>query len=469
MQRRSFITKTFLTGGSLAIGTNLIGCKENTQTVESNESVLIEANKKLEQVELTFQNSSIRQPVHKLDVNSDIILAYKDAVKQMKNLPNTNPLSWEFQASIHNNHCVHSNWFFLPWHRAYLYFFESICRKLSGLESFALPYWDWTEFPQIPETFWGDNNSLFNNSRRINENSTASLEFIGANTINNVLELKDFDSFGSHRRRGTGQLEGTPHNYIHRFISGDMVTLMSPLDPIFWCHHANVDRIWSEWNGLGNDNPAEKNWVNHSFNNQFVDSQGNPTEIQVEEMNSTTKLGYTYESNNIILQNLLTNASNLPDEIKLFSSTEFNTQPQWLENSLKLSQNNILTINEIIEEKPKSSKRVKLKIKGITPPSNEDFFVRIFINCPYLTKETPINDPNYIGSFTFFGTEHVLHNSMNQDLEYIFDITDKYKNALMRQSNNSEELNVQLISIPIDNKSKLKFDIKPAEIELIIT
>jgi hypothetical protein len=23
--------------------------------------------------------------------------------------------------------------------------------------------------------------------------------------------------------------------------------LISPLDPVFWCHHANIDRIWAGW------------------------------------------------------------------------------------------------------------------------------------------------------------------------------------------------------------------------------
>ena len=29
-----------------------------------------------------------------------------------------------------------------------------------------------------------------------------------------------------------------------------MATFMSPLDPIFWLHHANIDRLWEVWRGL---------------------------------------------------------------------------------------------------------------------------------------------------------------------------------------------------------------------------
>ncbi|MGE5347514.1 MAG: tyrosinase family protein, partial [Acidithiobacillales bacterium] len=32
-----------------------------------------------------------------------------------------------------------------------------------------------------------------------------------------------------------------------RTLGGDMATAASPTDPLFFLHHANIDRIWSEW------------------------------------------------------------------------------------------------------------------------------------------------------------------------------------------------------------------------------
>jgi tyrosinase len=37
------------------------------------------------------------------------------------------------------------------------------------------------------------------------------------------------------------------HNSVHLAVGGDMKTSASPADPIFWLHHANVDRLWTEW------------------------------------------------------------------------------------------------------------------------------------------------------------------------------------------------------------------------------
>lgn len=43
-----------------------------------------------------------------------------------------------------------------------------------------------------------------------------------------------------------GNVFGT-HNSGHRWIGGHMGRSASPNDPIFWLHHANVDRIWALW------------------------------------------------------------------------------------------------------------------------------------------------------------------------------------------------------------------------------
>ena len=50
----------------------------------------------------------------------------------------------------------HANWWFLPWHRGYLFHFEEICRDLCGAPEFALPYWDWTSSPRVPDALFDD-------------------------------------------------------------------------------------------------------------------------------------------------------------------------------------------------------------------------------------------------------------------------------------------------------------------------
>ena len=52
-------------------------------------------------------------------------------------------------------------------------------------------------------------------------------------------------------------LEAFPHNKVHNYIGGvgpidpgpygDMTNFLSPVDPIFYLHHSNMDRLWDIW------------------------------------------------------------------------------------------------------------------------------------------------------------------------------------------------------------------------------
>ena len=70
----------------------------------------------------------------------------------------TDPRGWGYQAAVHGrtgaapvgvvwNECQHGSWHFLPWHRAYLYYFEEIVRaeviSQGGPADWALPYWNY--------------------------------------------------------------------------------------------------------------------------------------------------------------------------------------------------------------------------------------------------------------------------------------------------------------------------------------
>ena len=56
-----------------------------------------------------------------------------------------------------------------------------------------------------------------------------------------------------------GHLSVTPrtHNAGHRFIGGHMAGAFSPNDPVFWLHHANVDRIWG---ALARSSASRESW-----------------------------------------------------------------------------------------------------------------------------------------------------------------------------------------------------------------
>lgn len=225
-----------------------------------------------------------RSDVWKLAAQDDTLLWYGRAVDAMQQLPKTNPLSWEYQAAIHGSvsvpssllrwwdQCQHSTSFFLPWHRMYVLHFERIVAmnvvKLGGPKDWALPYWNYSQNPtslamppafRNPKLANGLPNPLYVAARNPIANSGGA-----------VLAAKDVDLktcltaaattapagfFGdppsAHFGTLAGSLELTPHNAVHRAVGAGGGWMADPylaaLDPIFWLHHANIDRLWEVW------------------------------------------------------------------------------------------------------------------------------------------------------------------------------------------------------------------------------
>ncbi|MGH2353547.1 MAG: tyrosinase family protein, partial [Chloroflexota bacterium] len=209
------------------------------------------------------------------------------------------------QANIHRDSCSHATWWFLPWHRAYLYYFEQVLRDAAGDPTLTLPYWDWTSAPRLPAAFWGPDNPLNDPTREITPEMAAAEAFVGQPVIEATLETADFVTFASERSTDPlipvayGILEGTPHNYIHRFVGGRQGNMANPAlaarDPIFWLHHANVDRLWTAWAAAhAGRTPTDPSWLGQPFT--FVDAQGRPVAITTAETLDTDRLNYRYDT-----------------------------------------------------------------------------------------------------------------------------------------------------------------------------
>jgi len=176
------------------------------------------------------------------------------AVKKMK--ANTNaadPASWSYWTNAHINYCPHGIPYFLAWHRGFIYYFEQRLRTVSGDAQLVLPYWNYYANPQLPAEFTV---------------ASASNPFYVPRVNTNVQQALDWTAFGSSvlqfPRPGTAFepiLEDGPHNPVHNIIGGVMSDMNSPDDPIFWLHHANIDRLWVAWvaAGAGRAMPAITN------------------------------------------------------------------------------------------------------------------------------------------------------------------------------------------------------------------
>ena len=100
-------------------------------------------------------------------------------------------------------------------------------------------------------------------------------------------------SIPSFRNRLEGWYgSGNIHNRVHRWVGGNMVSAASPNDPIFWLHHANIDRLWVTWQRQHPGSPYLPNGggpLGHNLNDAmspFGVTSASVLDIQV--------LGYSY-------------------------------------------------------------------------------------------------------------------------------------------------------------------------------
>ena len=245
---------------------------------------------------------AIRRDVGHMDINDPVLVSYRKAVKAMKALPARDPRSWTYQAAIHgtlitplkhawNTH-QHGNYFFWSWHRTYLYWFERLVRRFAHDPQWALPYWNWSEADerQLPLAFRDPHSELFVADRR------AAMNAGGALPTGHVDYAGAF-SFRSFVNASTS-LEGSPHDTVHVDVGGWMGSaLTAAQDPLFYLHHANIDRLWSLWLAQGGnrmDPIGDEAWARHRFT--FYNENGKPVQMTTcDVLRTAEELQYVYE------------------------------------------------------------------------------------------------------------------------------------------------------------------------------
>jgi hypothetical protein len=211
---------------------------------------------------------------------------FAEAVAAMKRLPGRDPRNWDRQVEIHAGHGRHASWLFLPWHRAYTYFFEQICREVTGRPDFALPYWDWGA---IPADFLDPASPLYEPGRAAVAGTVPSGAFVGDGVLTAALVEPSFIAFGG-APSGYGLLEQGAHNYVHGFVGGVMGTFASPHDPLFWAHHSRIDREWAAWLAR-HPYPSDEAWAATELID-FYDGKGRPIALTAAD---TVTLPIRYE------------------------------------------------------------------------------------------------------------------------------------------------------------------------------
>jgi tyrosinase len=249
----------------------------------------------------------VRRDVLTLPASDPIIASYKNAITAMKALSVSNPndpRGWTYQAGIHGsfappkpqwNTCEHGTYWFWPWHRMYLYWFERIIRKYSYNPGWSLPYWNYSasaaarSLPAVFRIPGNTSNQLWVSARNasINAGSPMPASAVGTGGLSALAFVN-----------ASSNLEGTPHGAVHVSIGGWMGSVPTAAqDPIFYLHHANIDRLWNIWlaQGGGRSDPlGDATWKNRVFT--FFNENGTAVNMtSCDVLRAALQLNYTYQ------------------------------------------------------------------------------------------------------------------------------------------------------------------------------
>lgn len=264
----------------------------------------------------------------------------------------TTPLPPQNVLDQYWDQCQHQSWYFPPWHRGYLLALEAHVRahvvQLGGPSTWALPYWNYfgpgQEFT-IPPAFMqqtlpgGSPNPLFVNARygpdgdkniwvptaagilqhpndpnlvfgEVTQTCMSNDKYTGSDSNTKPPGFGGPQTKFWHGGGTSGNLEDDPHNKVHSYVGGASpdgqtpglmsIPALAGLDPIFYLHHANIDRMWAIWN-IANANPTDAKWLDGPAANgdrEFVMPMpdGSAWVYTPRQMNSLSQLNYTYDS-----------------------------------------------------------------------------------------------------------------------------------------------------------------------------
>lgn len=460
------------------------------------------------------------------------LLAYAHAVDSMQALARSEPsngANWVNQAAIHErrgeairgrieNQCQHASWFFLPWHRMYLYWFEQIIRSRLGRHAgdWALPYWNYTTSKvkgsrAIPPAFRqehlpdGKSNPLFIAERK----HTAQLDINrGDGLKDGIVQTRSAmaegvfsrgvtgatGGFGGRRTSplfhhdpfglGAGVLEGTPHGSVHTEVGGRGGFMSSfstaALDPIFWLHHANLDRVWEEWRrdrGGGRrpgSNPTDPDWLNMRFD--FVDAKGRPLKMAVSKvLDIEAQLDYTYSH----LPAPAPPPAPAPERRMTMAAEE--AKPDHPAEMIGASEEPVRLEGRTTaasfavsppagpsmmaaqgEGEPAAPASTYLNIENVRGEANPGLVYGVYLNLPEGEAAEPDSE-SFVGNISLFGIEGSQVDDGEEEaphgLHYAFDVSEQVEALRQADRWNPDSLDVTFSPVGIDSEAEAELSV----------
>jgi polyphenol oxidase len=257
-----------------------------------------------------------------------------------------------------------------------------------------------------------------------------------------------------------GSLEGGPHGGVHVWTTDPAVDFNNPkpdmgvlasaaFDPVFFSHHANIDRIWDKWrkaDPANHTNPDNQIWQQQFF--FFYDKTPNWTYIANSQMLEPELLSYNYKPP----QQTATPApgplaSAAPamrvaqqlgaPVVELHQGPEpkaLTPEPLTIQATIPAQGRERLTASAAAAG-PQA--KTILRIEGVEIPADRGALVNVFVNRPDATAAAGPEDPGYVGTIAVVASQSPGVGHMHSPVvrNFSFDITGKIAASLAGNNN----------------------------------
>ena len=387
--------------------------------------------------------------------------AFAKAMEIMKKKSCDDPTSWYFQGAIHWipdtivgknklcadyqnytqlktgwDNCTHTEEgteeiHFLAWHRMYIYHLEKIIRKTSGYKDFALPYWGYTNLEDslkarvMPSPFRDAKSSLYQSARLDSLLNGAPINGKTARRLS-LTKLNEYNTYALYNQNIDRAPHGAMHNYIgygndytpsklkpneiwQKNTAGMMAEVATAaFDPIFWLHHANIDRIWQQWTNSPNGKQVlleELKKVPWKY--VFYDENGKEVVYTIEEVvDMLYTMDYDYDDTKV--EPKAEKAAPIVFSAKNYvkgDTLSISSQKVVLNKDIKISLPNTKGKNvKLLSAKNAKGEMLILSVTVSFDKAPKGDF-EVYLNLPTNVKATPESD-HFAGVMTFFGADH---------------------------------------------------------------
>lgn len=321
----------------------------------------------------------------------------------------------------------------------YLYYMEKILREAVREATrdpdrvFALPYWNYSDATnenarQIPQPyrfpadhtnpfFVADRNAVMNEGGLLPESAVhldALFEYRKFSSTENSLSFGGLRSeHPEHNRRPHSPFESTPHDTVHGQVGGWMSSFTNaPRDPLFWLHHANIDRLWEVWLSLGEGraNPSGGTgggpWLSQEFIFFDTDADAFVAMTGSQVLDTASQLGYRYDNLGI---------DDTGDGAQTQAEGAVRRRTTLAERSFDVSIGDVpVTLEIAIGDEPQGSQgELIISITGVQVDVAPVGYYEVYANLQEGEIPTFRSDA-YLGNMTFFG----LRPSEEAEYEY---------------------------------------------------